>query len=356
MKNNISLLLIGMILFVTGCDMSEYDLPEPDGRLIGLQVDMIHVSPRTGETLTNAYEDFYRTDETVNLTIRSNKRIARIDVVNSVSGSVLTSQSVNGMEASFNVGVDGLGIPFGQSGVLYFHLYFDDIGEDGFDYPSVKSYRFTVLADIPSVVNFQRIDGSRVELRTTEFNIGGFSEHPQRGIVATFKPGENSYLEVENSPLLNFGDSQNFSISFWINTDHNVSDPAMMGTMNWNSSNNVGWVVAYLRGVLRVAAGDGDGTKVDYRTTEDHSIMGQGWKFVAITFDRNDRSYVYVDAVEAASAPMTPVNIDAGVSVKINQDGTGNYGDKLGADYSAVTFYNYALTASQVTDIFNAGK
>jgi hypothetical protein len=53
---------------------------------------------------------------------------------------------------------------------------------------------------------------------------------------------------------------------------------------------------------------------------------------------------------------MTPVNIDAGVSVKINQDGTGNYGDKLGADYSAVTFYNYALTASQVTDIFNAGK
>ena len=355
MKNKHLLFLIGLLFAFAGCDKSGYELPEPDGRLIGLQVDILHVSPRTGQTMTNAFEDKYRNNETVTGTIRSNKRINKVDIVNNVNGTVLTTLNVNGTEAQFSIPVAGMNIPFGQTGVLYFHMYFDDIGVDGFDYPSVKSYRFSVISDIPSVVSFKRADGTTTELRTTEMNIDRFYEDVRRGVVVKFKPAVNSYLVVEDSPLLRFGDNQNFSISFWIKSDHNISDPAMMGTMNWNSSNNVGWVVAWLRGVLRVVAGDGTGAKVDYRTGEPLALSTE-WKFVAITFDRNNRSYIYVDGVEAASAPMTAVYIDAGVSVKINQDGTGNYGDKLGADYSQVTFYNYALTQAQVTAIFNATK
>lgn len=355
MKKIHIIFLLTFLTFLGGCDMSEYDLPDPDGLLLGVEVTFSHVDPRTGEEHINVFENLYRTDDMVQVSMTSTKKVQKIDVVNSVTSQVVNTIQVNGTEASFEYSVQEMQIPFGESGDLVFHLYFDDIGEDGFDYPSIQSYAFRVISDVPSIVNFMSQDGTVTELRTSDVNIEEFYEDPDRGIVASFKGDENSFLDINNNPLLQFGANQNFSISFWLQSDHDISDPALMGTMNWSSSNNVGWLLAWRNGRIRVVAGDGDGTKTDYRQPDDDpSMVGTDWHFIAVTFNRKGDSELYINGELRASAPMEPVNIDAGVTAKINQDGTGDYGDKLRAKFNQVYFYDYALSADEITQMYTA--
>lgn len=353
MKKNIIILLLGYIFFAAGCDKSSYDLPDPDGRLNDLVVEFKHKSPKTGEFITNQFTDLYRAEDVVEIQISTNYSIDRIEIANGQTLVALTTINVNGTNASYTIPVSELGVPFGQRVSLLFHMFFDDAGKDGFDFPSIKSYAFNVVDDIPPVVNFKQSNGTLTEIYPTDHNIVGYAMDEQRGVVVEFVPDESSYLDIGENSLFNFG-TNNFSISFWINSDHDVSDPAIMGTMDWNSSNNSGWVLAWLNGKVRVVAGDGAGTKTDFRS--DESLLGQGWKFVTVTFNRTGEAVLYFDAVQKGAAPMEPVDINNGVSVKINQDGTTTYGDKLGAKYSDIVFYNYALTPAQVTEAFNSSK
>lgn len=353
MKKTIFALLMGLAVFFTGCKNDE--TPKPDGRLNSLVMSFKHISPRTGEEVTNVFEDYYRSDESVSIDIVSSIKMDKIDIVNGQTKKVLATLEVNGNTANFASEVAALGVPFGQRVPLMFHIYFADAGVDDFDYPSMKSYTFNVIDDIPSIVSFKKADGTVVELKTTDFNIGSFTQDAERGVVASFKPNEYSYIEVENSPLLNFG-TNNFSISFWVNSDHDKSDPAMVATMDWGSSNNKGFLIAWLAGRIRVVAGDGEGSKTDFRMGEGETILGTGWRLLTVTFDRAGEAVLYIDGVANCSSAMVPVDVSNGVPVKINQDGTGTYGDKLGASYSDVVFYNYALSASQVEALFNAKK
>ncbi|WP_299582314.1 LamG domain-containing protein [uncultured Sunxiuqinia sp.] len=357
MKKDIVFLLIALVSMLAGCDMSDYSLPEPDGRLLGVEVSLDHVDPRTGETETNIFEDFYRKDDQVQIAISSSKKIDKIDVVNSLSKSVVQSIEVGGNTASFNYAVEAMGIPFGQSGDLVFHLYYDDAGENGFSFPSIQSYAFTVISDIPSIVNFRKSDGSEVELRASDVNIDKYYEDSSKGLVAQFKPDVNSFLDLEDSPLLKFGANKNFSVSFWVQSDHDTSDPAMMGTLDWNSSDNQGWLIAWRNGRLRIVIGDGNGTKTDYRQDDnDPSLVGPEWHLVVVNFDRAGDSELFIDGELRASAPMDPVDIDNGTTVKVNQDGTGDYGEKLGAKYSQITFYDYVLTSDEVANLYQTTK
>lgn len=354
MKQLITNLLLGILVFTTGCTKEE--AAKADGRLLGLELSFQHKDPKSGETLTNVFSNYYRKTDQVEVNLESSLEIEKIDIVNSVTQSKLTTLDVNGTTASYYVPVNDLAIPFGQRASLFFHVYFKDAGKDGFSYPSMKSYTFNVISEIPSIVNFKRADGSTTELKTTDFNIQGFSEDPKRGVVATFKPGTPSYLSIEDSPLLQFGANRNFSVSFWIQSNHNISDPAILGTMDWNSSNNKGWVVAWLNGRLRFVTSDGAGLKNDIRLPEGETILGDEWHFATIVCNRNSSLSIYVDGVERVSGAAVPMDINNGTTVKINQDGTGSYGDRLGSKFGSVVFYDQALTAAEILDIYNSTK
>ncbi|GAP42449.1 Concanavalin A-like lectin [Lentimicrobium saccharophilum] len=351
MRKIFTFLFIAITIAFLGCTDEENKV---DGRLLGLDIKFKHTSPRTGEVLTNVYEDAYRDGDMVQISIESSYEIERIEVVNGTTKTALTTIDVNGTTASFSYPAADLEIPFGQRAALKFHFYFNDAGKDGFDYPSMKSITFNANSDIPSIVNFKKSDGSVVELKTTDYNIVGFAEDEVHGVYATTIPDEISYLEVENSSLLNFGASRNFSISFWIQSDHDESDPAIMGTQDWNSSNNKGWVIAWLNGRIRAVACDGDGNKTDLRTAEEQSILGADWHFVTVVFNRTANAEIWIDGQLAVSTVMVNGNIDTGLPVKINQDGTGTYSPRLGAKYSDIFFYDYALTEAQIQAIFNA--
>jgi len=355
MKKLIANILMGAMVLLTACSKDE--APKADGRLLGLELTLKHVSPKTGETIVNASNDYFRKEDNVNITLESSLPMERIEVVNSVTRSVLTTLNAGGTSVNYSVAVDDLNIPFGQRASLLFHIYFADAGKDGFSYPSIKSVKFDVISEIPSVVNFIRNDGSTTELKTTEYNIDGFSEDEKRGVVASFKPGAASYLSIENSPLLQFGSNRSFTASFWINSTHDISDPAILGTMDWNSSNNKGWIVAWLNGRFRFVVCDGEGTKYDIREPETKEpILDGEWHFVTVVCERNSYTAIYVDGVETVRGGSSAIDINNGNTVKINQDGTGGYGDRLGSKWAGVKFYEKALTAQEILDIYNATK
>lgn len=353
MKNILLIMVTGALGLLLGCQKEiQY---KPDGRLNDLEMTLTHTSPRTAQVLTNVYKDYYRKGEQVKIDLNSSIDIKKIDVVNLNTGTVLTSLDVNGKTASYAVPVNSLNIPLGQRASLAFNVYFNDSGKDGFDYPSMKTYNYDVISDIPSIVSFKKQDGTVTELKTTDYNITGFSEDTQRGIVATFKPAAISYLDIASSSLLNFGATTNFSVSFWFQSSDNADDPAMMGTMDWNSSGNKGWVIAWLGGKIRVVAGNGAGAKTDFREGT-ATALGTTWHFITASFNRTGEAALYVDGVKTASGVMTPVDIENGKTVKINQDGTGTYSPRLGAKYATVVFYNYALSAAEVSQIYNATR
>jgi len=354
MKKNILFILLGITGIFFGCNPDEDN--KADGRLIGLEVTFKHTDPRTGEVLTNEFEEYYRDNDEIKIAVESNYTIKKIEVVDATSQKALSTMEVNGGQSSFTFPVKDLNIPFGQRVSLKFHFYFDDEGKDGFSFPSMKSYTFDVISDIPSIVSFKKSDGSITELKTTDFNIVGFAKDPKHGVYATTKPSEVSYLEVENSPLLNFGVTKNFSISFWVQSNHDTDDPAMMGTQDWNSSGNKGWVIAWLNGRIRAVACDGEGHKTDLRTAPEQSILGTDWHFVTVVFNRSGNAEIWIDANLAVSALMVNGNIDTGLSVKINQDGTGTYSPRLEAKYSSIIFHDYALTAAQISTLFTTTK
>lgn len=357
MKKNIFFILLSAVLLMWACDDS---LPEVDDRMLGVDVSFEHINPVSGESESNVFEGLYRKENMVKIALASPKIIDKISVVSTITGDMLETRELKGNSASFEYSIASLNIPFGQSTDLVFYLYYDDNGESGFDYPSMKSISYKIISDVPSVVNFKKSDGSVEELSTIGFNVSEFYELPLKGVTASFKADENSFLEVANSPLLKFGAAGDFSVSFWVKSDHEISDPAMMGTMDWNSGDNQGWVIAWRNGKLRVVAtsDDPEVSKCDFREEGDliPSMIGTEWYFITVSFDRDEKARIFRNGVETVSGSMTPGNLDNGTTVKINQDGTGDYGNKLGADYSNVVFYDYALTEAQALAIYDATK
>lgn len=348
------------LLFFNGCSD---DFQKMDTRLIDSEISFMVTDPETGEKMPNVFDKAYRSDQSVQIEIESNLPINKVDVVNINSREVLESISVNGGLARFSTPVASLEIPFGQSINLAFHIFFNDEGVDGFTYPSMRSFTFRVIDDIPSNVNLSFSDGRMQELATSIINAAEVYEHPEFGIVTAFKGGENSFMVVESNPLLNFGANRDFSVSWWMKTDHDVSDPAVMGTQNWSSGSNTGWVVAYNRGRMRFVASSREEetrNETPYTDADTFDVRNEGspwldgeFHLVTITAKRGEGMHIYIDGVEEGFGGMASVNLDNGNPIHINQDGTGNYGDKLEAEYAKVVFYDRALSAEEIAEIYS---
>jgi len=302
MKNKLFLVLLALSAVLVGCKTAD-SIPVDDG-LLGQSIIFSHDNPRTGEIYKpnddrpfNQFQDFYRSNMMVELEIESTNEIDKIDVVSLLNRELLTTIQVDGSIASFSHPVADVNVPFAQSSPLLFHFYFKDEGVKCFSYPSMKSFTYLASDDVPSPVSFHRADGSITELKTTPINVGSLAPAPNnQDIIATFKPNEISCLEVENAPFLKFEDNRSFSFSFWFKSDHNVSEPAMIGTLDWNSSNNTGWVLAYRRGNLRLVAGEAGVGKVDFAEPSEgeggRPWMTGEWHFVSGVFDRSGNASI----------------------------------------------------------------
>ena len=69
MKKLVSTLLTGLLLFAAGCTKEE--TAKADGRLLGLELSFHHTDPKTGETVTNEFSNYYRKTDQVEVSLES---------------------------------------------------------------------------------------------------------------------------------------------------------------------------------------------------------------------------------------------------------------------------------------------
>lgn len=147
-----------------------------------------------------------------------------------------------------------------------------------------------------------------------------------------------TYAKPINQTPFNFGTTQDFTIEFWVKPTGNFSsDPAMISNKNWNNGKNKGFVIsAYSGQTFKLNIGDGT-NRIDMVG----GIMKPNqWKHIAVSFDRDGLVTLYEDGVVVSFAKMNTIgNINSGLPLTINQDGTNTYGPNLAASYKDIRIW-----------------
>ncbi|ASW75390.1 hypothetical protein IQ37_02380 [Chryseobacterium piperi] len=173
----------------------------------------------------------------------------------------------------------------------------------------------------------QQISRSVIETNTT---------HNQLNFPA------GTYAKPTNQTPFNFGTAQDFTIEFWVKPNANFSsDPTMISNKNWNSGKNKGFVISGYSGqTYKLNIGDGT-NRIDLVGGKTETNK---WKHIAVSFDRDGLVTLYEDGVVVTFAKMNNIgNIDSGLPLTINQDGTNTYGQNLAASYKNIRIWKSVI-------------
>ncbi|MCA9100507.1 MAG: LamG domain-containing protein, partial [Planctomycetales bacterium] len=165
-----------------------------------------------------------------------------------------------------------------------------------------------------------------------------------------------------------FGDSEDFTIGLWLNSDVTQStDVSLLSNKDWGSGNNVGYVMT-----LDDNGSGGNEWKVNVDTTGDvradtawTTVDLSNWHFVVATFNRATQEVTaYTDGGGALTAALAAGSIDTwsdtpglGLDMNIAQDGTGQYagGQSYNGLMDDVAVWNRVLTASEINYLYSQG-
>ncbi|MED4203871.1 LamG-like jellyroll fold domain-containing protein [Neobacillus mesonae] len=162
------------------------------------------------------------------------------------------------------------------------------------------------------------------------------------------------YVDLGNRSELRFGESTDFSISFWIKSDGVNGDPSIISNKNWNSGSNTGWILAL---------NSGGNLLWNYKTSNsgrlDSSIPNVAdsrWHHIVISHDRDGSARFYKDGnlVKEMDISNLKGTLDSPYTTKIGQDGTGTYGSTLTAKLDDLKIYQRTLNETEVRAIYNS--
>ncbi len=151
-----------------------------------------------------------------------------------------------------------------------------------------------------------------------------------------------TYARPANQIPFNFGATQDFTIEFWVKPNANYSsDPVMISNKNWANGKYKGFVISGYSGqTFKMNIGDGV-NRIDLVGGKAETNQ---WKHIAVSFDRDGLVTMYEDGVPVTFAKMNTIgNIDSGLPLTINQDGTNVYGQNLAASYKDIRVWKSAL-------------
>ena len=181
------------------------------------------------------------------------------------------------------------------------------------------------------------------------------------------------YIILEDSEDLQFGDSVDFSVSFWINTNSPLTDnrgnggtnydPAIISNKDWNSGLNPGWVISGNSsnagngdGHLEWNIGDGS-VRADFDTTD--ALLNDGnWHHVAVTHDRDSLAVFYLDNRKLGEVDISSVgDIDSGFTTNIATDGAegATWENWFPGAIDDLAIWRRALASNEVSEIYQKG-
>jgi hypothetical protein len=271
----------------------------------------------------------------------------------------------------------------GDPDVLF--LQFDDVDHAGHAYgflPTIANY--TAAIDIVDQQVGQVIDAVRARPGDEQWMVvvttdhggnlsghGGISFDEQRIFTFVSAPGipavERSaardtitppahiafstgrHVRVASASPYQFGSAQDFTIECRVKMPTSWSgDPVFVGTKNWNSGLNPGWVLSTTTsgGNWKFNIGDG----VDRIDLNGLPISDGQWHHLAVTCDRDGEVRIFQDGLLLRSAAMTTIgDVATALQLCIGQDGTTTYGTSLTGTVSDVRIWNVALPINTIS-------
>ena len=157
-----------------------------------------------------------------------------------------------------------------------------------------------------------------------------------------------SYAIPVNQSAFTFGATQNFTIEFWVKASLYTGDPSFISNKDWNSGLNAGFVISAQQGQYwKVNIGDGT-NRLDVQCG---CLLPNEWHHLAVSFDRTGLMTAYEDGVVVGFDKMQTIgNIDTGLPLVINQDGTTTYGYDFDGSLKEIRIWNDVIPDSVLLD------
>lgn len=150
--------------------------------------------------------------------------------------------------------------------------------------------------------------------------------------------------------------SNSWSFSLWVNMTNNL-DGGLFGNKDWSAGSNVGWVFApYNNTEVNYSAAGGP-----RRDLGGVNVRDGRWHHVAAVFNRDlNRSFIYVDGTQIASASISGTGFESLTSTDLTPNatlvGSSGPGAYSGAgQVDDLGIWSRSLTASEVLAIYGQG-
>ncbi|MBB3108915.1 hypothetical protein FHS18_000967 [Paenibacillus phyllosphaerae] len=234
---------------------------------------------------------------------------------------------------------------------------------------SSQAFAAVESADQSLLLHFENnlTDSSPGKLTTTAVgNPAYVNGRIGQALSLTAGGGSKPYVSLGNQ--LQYGTSQNFTLSFWVKSASVTSDPAVISNKDWNSGSNVGYVVALKGTALKWNYNTAGGTRMDADIPD---VVNGTWQHIVISHDRKNgrvdfykngapvaitkiNGNYYNNSTSAMSLAGRTGTLDSGLTTNIGNDGTGTYSARLNAQLDDMTVLNRAVTAEEVAELYNA--
>ena len=190
-----------------------------------------------------------------------------------------------------------------------------------------------------------RTDGSSVEFSTT----------PDGSSI--------NYIQPPNTDDFTFGPTNDFSVSFWLQSPILTGEFPLIANRDWSNPSNPGWGIALgANGGVRWLLAGPPGTVKSYDGSP--NVFADGaWHHVLVVFARSSNATTYFDGavvdVQALAGNTNDISTPPGLNLNIGQDGTGTFtgGGTAGIDavMDDLGLWQRALSADEAALIYAKG-
>lgn len=160
---------------------------------------------------------------------------------------------------------------------------------------------------------------------------------------------------------LNFGTAINteialssFTIELWVKPRSINGDPSIISNKDWDSGNNTGFVLALENGnEFTFNFRPEGGTRRDVNLAVSDGLFNQ-WQHIAVTVNRSGVISLYRNGIlgntSASIATDAALSIAGNLSLRMGQDGVGDYGSKFDGQTDEFRIWNYARSEDEIRE------
>ncbi len=187
-------------------------------------------------------------------------------------------------------------------------------------------------------------------------NTNGGGSVPNDWSVAIGTAGDSFNGANASDGIYGTNNTAGFSFNLWMKTS-NFNDRAVFGNKNWTSGSNQGWNLV-TTGNKTINWTSPGGIRWDINYQPQGSNDGT-WHMISAVFDRStDTVHTYFDGVNLLNGTIRPAGgtlwSSSSFATLIGASGPGNYSGT--AELDDVAIWSRALSASEVTELYNSGS